>query len=150
MEASSESSFKEDVEAIMGAVTCLVLLRGRDLRMIGDEAPSLTAPRDVDGETQSRVRRELDKCGLWVREQVEGELEGPLSLKSTARVLKAEAGVVYTAGFNPRLSFSRISCINTSGFWATMYVDTLGATAVAEFNDAFEEQSAAPSGDCAS
>lgn len=64
MDASSESSFKEDVDATIGAVTFLALLRGSDLRMIGEDAPSLTAPREVDGETQSRVRRELDKWGL--------------------------------------------------------------------------------------
>lgn len=45
--------------------------------------------------------------------------------KSTASVLKAEAGVVYTAGDTPRASFSRSSCISTSGFWATIYVDTV-------------------------
>ena len=52
--------------------------------------------------------------------------------KSTDKVLKALAGVVYTDGLIPRLSFSRSNCTKTSGFWATMYVDTCGA-------DAFDE-----------
>lgn len=40
--------------------------------------------------------------------------------KSTAKVLNAEAGVVYIAGDEPRASFSFNSCMRTSGFWATM------------------------------
>lgn len=43
-------------------------------------------------------------------------------IKSTASVLKAEAGVLYTAGLIPRCSLSRSNWERISGFWATMYV----------------------------
>lgn len=51
------------------------------------------------------------------------------SWNCTARVLKGDAGVVYTEGHTPLAWLSLSSCARTSGLCATIYVDT-GAAAV--------------------